>query len=84
MEENGYSVKNVKLLYTLLLLDLCREVHKGQHCLLIDTKLNFRYFRDSYKYRKINENTYSNFIFTLTDVLQNCNSKICTKPCLDT
>ena len=80
MEENGYSVKNVKLLYTLLLLDLYREVHKGQHCLLIDTKLNFRYFRDSYKYRK----TYSNFIFNLTDVLQNCNSKISTTPWLDT
>ena len=53
MEENGYSVKNVKLLYTLSLLDLYREVHKGQHCLLIDTKVNFRYFRDSYKYRKM-------------------------------
>ena len=50
MEENGYSVKNVKLLYTLLLLDLYREVHKGQHCLLIDTKVSFRYFGDSYKY----------------------------------
>ena len=111
----------MKLLYTLLLLDLYTEVHKGQNCLLVDyqshrkqiyywktlnmketlgpdTNVNFRYFHDSYKYHtwdygfkmilwilhRINEKNYSNFIFTLTDVLQNCNSKICTKPCLDT